>query len=62
VSPGNNGYLVPPQDPGALADALIKLLDDPGAGEQMGLASRARCESRFDHRIINAALLGHLGL
>jgi glycosyltransferase involved in cell wall biosynthesis len=62
VSPGENGYLVPPQDPGALADALIKLLDDPGAGEQMGLASRARCESRFDHRIINAALLGHLGL
>ena len=36
------GLLVPPRDPGALAQALDALLDDPDRRTRMGLAGRER--------------------
>ncbi len=34
-----NGYLVPPDDPGALASAMRRLASDPAARSQMGVRS-----------------------
>jgi glycosyltransferase involved in cell wall biosynthesis len=44
VVDGETGYLVPPDDPDALADALIRVLDDPGA---LGEAGRRRAHAEF---------------
>jgi glycosyltransferase involved in cell wall biosynthesis len=41
------GVLVPPDDPGALAAAIEKVLDDPALGAAMGEAGRRRVEERF---------------
>jgi phosphatidylinositol alpha-mannosyltransferase len=40
------GLLVPPGHPGALADALVRVLTDPGLGARMGAAGRV-CAARF---------------
>ncbi|EFL07822.1 MULTISPECIES: glycosyltransferase family 4 protein [Actinomycetes] len=39
IRPGHNGVLVPPGEPGALADALSRLLRDPGLRRAMGAHS-----------------------
>lgn len=41
------GRLVPPQDAGALADALISLLESPETAAEMGLKGRQRVEEHF---------------
>ena len=48
VEDGVSGLLVPPQDPAALAAALIRLIEDPSLCEQLGRHARARVEERFD--------------
>jgi glycosyltransferase involved in cell wall biosynthesis len=40
VKDGVNGYIVPPKDSGALADAILKLLSDPEKARVMGLLGR----------------------
>lgn len=47
VENGVTGYLVPPADPGALADALLCILRDPARARQMGRAGRERAASTF---------------
>lgn len=47
VVDGETGFLVPPADPPALAEALRKVLADPEMGRQMGLKGRWRVEERF---------------
>lgn len=44
------GLLVPPRNPARLAEAIERLLRDPGLREQMGAAARARALERFDER------------
>lgn len=41
------GLLVPPYDPGALAAAMVRLLEDPSRREDMARASRARHAELF---------------
>ncbi|MFY9133186.1 MAG: glycosyltransferase family 4 protein [Candidatus Methanoculleus thermohydrogenotrophicum] len=36
VDDGKTGYIVPPRDPAALADAIVSLLDDPETCRRMG--------------------------
>jgi glycosyltransferase involved in cell wall biosynthesis len=43
-----NGLLVPPEDPEALADMLLRLHGDPGYAEQLARAGRATVAERFD--------------
>jgi len=50
VVDGETGYLVPPGDEAALADAIERVLQDPGAANRLGLAGRARAERLFDLR------------
>lgn len=47
VADGVSGRLVPPRDPGALADALLDLLGDPEAAAAMAAAGRRVAEARF---------------
>ena len=48
VVDGETGFLVPPADPKALAEALERLLLDTGLRRQFGAAARRRAEQRFD--------------
>jgi glycosyltransferase involved in cell wall biosynthesis len=47
VRHGENGYLVPPRDPGALAAAIRRLVERPDERSRMGAASRSLAESEF---------------
>jgi glycosyltransferase involved in cell wall biosynthesis len=48
VEDGKTGLLVPPGDPGALADALERLAADAGLRAQLGREARARALAEFD--------------
>ena len=39
IESGTHGLLVPPGDAGALAEALLRLLDDPGLRDRLGAAA-----------------------
>ena len=44
---GETGFLVPPRDHEAMADAIVRLLNDEALRVRMGRAGRARAASRF---------------
>lgn len=46
------GILVPPYEGSALYRAMLRLLGDPVLRSRLGLAARARMESRFDRRYV----------
>ncbi len=48
VEDGVSGLLVPPAEPDALADALVRLLSDPETRRKMGRAGRRRVERSFN--------------
>lgn len=50
VLAGETGLLVPPNDAAALADAILKVLDDLGLGRKIGEAGRRRVEECFGIR------------
>ena len=47
IQDGVTGYLVPPQDPRALAERLYQVLTQPSRREAMGRAARFRVEREF---------------
>jgi glycosyltransferase involved in cell wall biosynthesis len=47
VKHGENGFLVPPSDPRALADAIISLFEDPVRAHDMGLRGRRMVEGHY---------------
>jgi glycosyltransferase involved in cell wall biosynthesis len=47
VIDGETGLLVPSEDPGALANAIGELIDDPARRAEMGAAGRRRAVERF---------------
>lgn len=62
VVPGVNGFLVPPRDPVATAEAMERFVREPGLIPRMGEASRRLAAERFDARKVNERLLRELGL
>jgi glycosyltransferase involved in cell wall biosynthesis len=50
VEDGVTGVLVPPEDPAALAAALVRLLADRELRRRLGCAGRERVRDRFDLR------------
>ena len=57
VDDGVEGVLVPVRDAGALADALVRVLDDAGLRRRMGAAARRRAEKEFDQRRVTATVV-----
>ena len=56
VEHGVTGLLVPPEDAGALAEAMRALLDDPALARRMGEAGRRRALERFSWDDVAARL------
>jgi glycosyltransferase involved in cell wall biosynthesis len=54
ITDGVEGFLVPPEDPAALADRLARLLADSSLRQAMGRAARARYLAQFEQRKIIA--------
>jgi glycosyltransferase involved in cell wall biosynthesis len=50
IADGVTGLLIPPNDAGALAAALGRLLDEPGLRTRLGKAARQRAEEKFSVR------------
>jgi glycosyltransferase involved in cell wall biosynthesis len=51
IRDGVDGLLVPPSDPGALAEAIARLMDDPAMRLHLGEQARQRILEKFDlHR------------
>jgi glycosyltransferase involved in cell wall biosynthesis len=51
---GETGLLVAPDDPGALAVGIARLLDDPALRARLGAAGRERVISRFTWQVTAA--------
>jgi glycosyltransferase involved in cell wall biosynthesis len=50
ITHGETGLLVPPRDPKAMADAMLRVIGDPALAHAMARAGRARVEARFSLR------------
>lgn len=59
---GETGFLVPVRDALALAEAMIRLIQDPALIASMGATGRARAETRFDVHRVNGEMLQAMGL
>jgi L-malate glycosyltransferase len=51
IEAGRTGQLVPTRSPEVLAEAIIRLLEQPALREHMGRAARQRAETEFDIHI-----------
>ncbi|GAG17971.1 unnamed protein product, partial [marine sediment metagenome] len=58
VVDGETGYLVPVNDPGKLAEAIIKILSDKMLAKRMSEAGRQRAVEFFDERKVLEKQLG----
>ena len=52
VEHGVNGLLVPPKDPAAIADAVIRLIHSPELRARFGARARERAVSQFDLSVV----------
>jgi glycosyltransferase involved in cell wall biosynthesis len=52
VADGETGILVPPNNPGALRDAIIYLLENPGVAEEMGQKGYERWRRLFTPEVV----------
>lgn len=57
VRDGTSGFLVPPRDAVALADAIRRLAGDPALRERFGAAGRLDAETRFSVEVIVGQLI-----
>ena len=58
VRDGVEGLIVPPENPQALADAIVRLARDPELRLGMGAAARARVLAGFTERHVESDLQG----
>jgi glycosyltransferase involved in cell wall biosynthesis len=58
---GENGFLIPVQDPKALAQAMRCFIDKPRLQQCMGSRSRQIAEEKYDVNKVNAVMLAGMG-
>jgi glycosyltransferase involved in cell wall biosynthesis/ribosomal protein S18 acetylase RimI-like enzyme len=61
VRDGQEGLLVPPRDPGRLAEAIGALVREPEERARMGKAAHARARDRFDGLEVARKVVVHTG-
>jgi glycosyltransferase involved in cell wall biosynthesis len=61
VKDGITGFLVPPEDPDALAAAILRLLSDPSLAKAMGAAGRNVVAERFTTEAMMNQIAGAYG-
>lgn len=52
IEEGKSGFLVPPQDPASLANAVIEVLQNPELAQAMGRRARELSETRYAWRVV----------
>jgi glycosyltransferase involved in cell wall biosynthesis len=52
VDEGKSGLLVPPQDPVALGEAIVKILNDPVNAARMGQHAKTLAETKYSWRVV----------
>ena len=57
VVDGDNGFLVPVKDTDALAQAMLRFIEQPELIAQMGQRSRSIAEEKYDVHKVNAQML-----
>ena len=62
VVDGDNGFLVPVKDADALAQAMLRFIEQPELISQMGQRSRVIAEEKYDVHKVNAQMLAGMGL
>lgn len=62
VIDGVNGFLVPVKDANALANAMVKFIEQPELIATMGKRSREIAEQKYDVGIVNKQMLDGMGL
>jgi len=62
VVDGENGFLVPVKNVSALANAMMKMLDDPGMVVRMGERSREIAAIKYDVHSVNTAMFEAMGI
>ncbi|MBC9031378.1 sugar transferase [Sphingomonas sp. JC676] len=62
VTHGRDGFLVPPRDAPALAEAMVRFIESPELTTRMGGRARETACRRFDVTLVNAHLLAVMGL
>lgn len=62
VVDGDNGFLVPVKDTAALANAMLKFIEQPELIATMGKRSREVAEQKYDVEIVNKQMLEGMGL
>ncbi len=53
---GETGLLVPPDDPQALADAIVRLLDDREEAARMAARAREQAQQFSEERMVERTL------
>jgi phosphatidyl-myo-inositol dimannoside synthase len=61
VLEGETGLIVEPDQPEALADAILSLLDDPARGRELGENGRRRVETELNWKRFTEKLLKMVG-
>lgn len=62
VIDGDNGFIVPPRDPAALADAMLRFVKEPDLAGKMGERALQIVRERFCVDHVNDLLLKEMGL
>ena len=62
VRDGDNGFLVEPRCADSLAQAMQRFVERPELAKQMGKRSRSVAEEKYDVQLVNAVILGEMGL
>jgi glycosyltransferase involved in cell wall biosynthesis len=57
VEAGKSGFLVPPSTPDELAQAILKIINDPSLAQEMGIYAKYLSDTKFSWKSIAREIL-----